>query len=190
MMSQMTLPRSKNLPLLGERSGGRTAGDFVKGQLDQVAAESKDRAEEVSGNPRPSIPAFMANVPDGGGDNVIPLSFKPEVYGRTSVNTLTRWNGYVESIDDTHFVAVVYDATRNSGEREEARIPRRLLKPSEVEFLKPGARLQLVVGLSKAPAGNRIKETIVYFRRYVENQPSIADELLPLLERLRGESAG
>ena len=121
---------------------------------------------------------------------MIALSFKPEVHGRKSVNTLARWNGYVESIDETHFVAVVYDATKNTGEREEARIPRRLLEPSEREFLKPGARLQLVVGLSKAPAGNRIKETIVYFRRYVEGQPSIADELLPLLAQLRDAAAG
>lgn len=186
MIPQVALPRSKNLPMPSD-GGSAAAGDFVKGQLDQVAAESNERAGEMSGSPRP---AFLANIPDGGGDNVIPLSFKPEVHGRKSVNTLTRWNGYVESIDETHFVAVVYDATRNTGEREEARIPRRLLEPSEREFLKPGARLQLVVGLSKAPAGNRIKETVVYFRRYVESQPSIADELLPLLAQLRDAAAG
>ena len=40
MSPQMVLPRSKNLPISSDR-GPTAAGDFVKGQLDQVAAESK-----------------------------------------------------------------------------------------------------------------------------------------------------
>jgi hypothetical protein len=118
---------------------------------------------------------------------IIPLhtAFKRTIHGKRSVNTLQEWEGFVEDVDEKFFSATLTDITDKTRDPEFAKIPFRTLQKSEFSFVKPGAIFHLIIGASKTAHGNRINETIIYFRRFTLPPMNPGKELADMIRRYR-----
>lgn len=159
--------------------------DAMVAHIERIATESADQSsgEIIMNDVEPDVANLNAAL--GHGANVLSLSvmFKVEQIGKHSMNTLQKWEGYVESIEDDHFVASIFDVFEKGRGQEQAEIPLKLLNTTERPFLKLGAPFQLIHGFSKTAKGTRTKETIVYFRRYIPKQDNDGRRLASVLRR-------
>jgi hypothetical protein len=155
---------------IGKKDIERRA-DFMSSQFERMAHEAAEVGKSVASDLNPDDDEATPYAPNQRKDveNVLPLAamFRTKQVGRRSMNTLQKWEGFVESIGPDYFVASVYDVFDRSRSRETATIPFAVLEKDEQSYLKIGAPFQLIAGFSKNAKGTREKETIIYFRRYI-----------------------
>ena len=78
---------------------------------------------------------------------------------------LQRWEGVVLDVGQETFTARLADRTSPSREEEEVEIPLDEVSRSDLNLLSPGAIFYWSIGYLDRPSGQRLRESVIRFRR-------------------------
>lgn len=94
-----------------------------------------------------------------------PNVFQARLIGEKSVNTLQEWECVIEFIDDDIVTARGTSLLDDDPESNILEIPMREFAQKDWDELSSGVIFRLIIGFTKKPSGQRIRESICYLRR-------------------------
>jgi len=101
-------------------------------------------------------------------------------------NCLQKWEGFVLSITGNTFLARLYDIS-NKGFEEEAEIPLEEISDDDKELLEEGAVFYWSLGYLKKKNGQKIRQSIIKFRRLPTWHTSEIQSAQKNASRIRGQ---
>lgn len=95
---------------------------------------------------------------------VVPVRRRPSVPRLDSDVVLQRWEGHVDHITSTGFVARLKDLSEANPD-DSAEIPFDEVSPNDRDLIGPGAVFYWSIGYRDAVSGQRTRESVIRFRR-------------------------
>ena len=99
-----------------------------------------------------------------------PDVFQARLIGEKSVNTLQEWECVIEEVDEDVVIASGRSLIDASPEENMLEVPITEFADKDKTLIGPGVVFRLIIGYSKRPSGQRIRESICYVRRAVASK--------------------